>query len=70
MAFLPTLLPSMTAIVLAMATRQVIPSLVLGLMAGANAVARSPLGGISKTIDYAVGSAIILFLGFGRLLTR
>ncbi len=52
-----------------MVTRQVIPSLVLGLMTGAYVVARTPLGGVSKTIDYAVGAAanaenlrIILFI--------
>lgn len=55
-AFL-ALLPSVTAIVLAMTTRQVIPSLVLGLMAGAYAVSPTILGGLTKTLDYAVGAA-------------
>lgn len=69
MTSLLALLPSTMAIVLAMTTRQVIPSLVLGLMVGAYSVARTPLGGVSRTIDYAVGAAanpenlrIILFI--------
>lgn len=50
-----SLLPSILAIFLATWTKQVIPSLLLGLWVGSLILTRSFLGSISQTVDYIVG---------------
>ncbi|MCF6412040.1 Na+/H+ antiporter NhaC family protein [Pseudalkalibacillus salsuginis] len=50
-----SLLPPLAAIILAMWTKQVIPSLLIGLWLGSLLLTQSLFGSIGKTIDYIVG---------------
>jgi tetracycline resistance efflux pump len=50
-----SLIPSLAAIVLAIWTKQVIPSLLIGLWTGSLLLTQSLFGSIGRTIDYIVG---------------
>ena len=50
-----SIVPSILAIILATWTKQVIPSLLIGLWVGSLILTRSFLGSISQTVDYIVG---------------
>jgi tetracycline resistance efflux pump len=50
-----SIVPSLTAIVLATWTKQVIPSLLIGLWLGSFILQRSLLISVSATVDYIVG---------------
>ncbi|WLD92029.1 Na+/H+ antiporter NhaC family protein [Alkalihalobacillus sp. AL-G] len=50
-----SLLPPVAAIILAMWTKQVIPSLLIGLWLGSFVLTQSLFGSIGQTIDYVVG---------------
>lgn len=54
-----SIIPSVTAIIIAIITRQVLPALIIGLIAGAYLVEPSLLGGIVKATDYLVKSATV-----------
>lgn len=50
-----SIVPSVLAIILATWTKQVIPSLLIGLWVGSFILTRSFLGSISQTVDYIIG---------------
>ncbi|AGB42210.1 Na+/H+ antiporter [Halobacteroides halobius DSM 5150] len=54
-----SLVPSLTAIIIAIITKQVLPALIIGLIAGSYLVKPTILGGILQTTDYLIKSATV-----------
>lgn len=50
-----SIVPPVVAIILAIWTKQVIPSLLIGLWAGSLLVTQSLFGSVGQTLDYVIG---------------